>query len=149
MADSKNQNQPQAQTPEAAPENPRKAIRERREARLRVIAGPSNMVTVYPANNTLREILRHANGTGFIAGGNQGAAWPNDSFTHRRLADGSVSLESGAGGEPEPADETKNPREQAAAYRPKKAEPPREATTNGRPAAKSQPTPEPQPNPAA
>ena len=45
-------------------------------------------VRVEPANDDLRRVLRHPRGRGFP---DEGAAlWPDDTFTHRRLRDGSV-----------------------------------------------------------
>jgi hypothetical protein len=107
-------------------ENPRKAIKEARAARLKVIEGPSKTVKVYPASDTIREIMKHANGTRFPSNGP--AEWPIDGFTTRRIAEGSVSTEEGAGGAYGEVDETQNPREQAAANKPKpkKEEPPKE-----------------------
>jgi len=107
--------------PESQPENPRKAIRERRERRLRVIDGPPNTVKVFAASEALREALRHANGTRFRASLGEGVEWPNDSFTKRRIADGSVRLDGPGPTEAPEVDETKNPREQAAVNKPQAA----------------------------
>jgi len=92
-------------------------------------------------------VLRHSNGTRFRADVGQGVEWPNDSFTSRRIAEGSVSLEPGTSGEAKPLDPTLNPREQAAANKPKKAEPKEESApaTNGN---KNKPAPTPAPQPA-
>jgi hypothetical protein len=121
-------------------ENPRKAIREARAARLKVIEGPPKTMKVYPANDTVRAIMRHANGMPFPTNG--AAEWPIDSFTHRRIAEGSVSTEEGAGGEYAEPDQSKNPREQAAANKPKKEE------RNDKAEAKASPSKQPPP-PAA
>jgi hypothetical protein len=118
-------------------ENPRNAIRAARAARLKVIEGPPKTVKVYPANDTFRAIMRHANGTPFPSNG--GAEWPIDAFTHRRIAEGSVSTEEGAGGEYGEADETLNPREQAAANQPKKKEPKAEPKAEAKPAKNAPP----------
>jgi hypothetical protein len=104
---------------QAPPENPRKAIREARARRLRVIDGPP-AIKVYAASEDLRAVLRHANGTRFRSSLDHGVEWPDDSFTARRLADGSVRA-SPASGEQDAPDPTKNPREQAAANKPKPA----------------------------
>jgi hypothetical protein len=96
------------------PENPRKAIREAREARLRVIDGPPKTIKVFAASEALRAVLRHSSGTRFRDRLDQGVEWPNDSFTKRRIADGSVRTEPASGEWVEP-DPSKNPREQAAA----------------------------------
>src|SRR6185436_12085496 len=87
------------------PENPRKAIRDARAARLRVIQGPPRTVKVYPATEALRGALRHANGTRFRTSLDQAAEWPNDSFTARRIAEGSVRTDGPAAApqDPEPA----------------------------------------------
>ena len=45
-------------------------------------------VRIEPANDDLRLILRHPHGRGFPDEGS--AAWPDDTFTWRRLKDGSV-----------------------------------------------------------
>ena len=132
MADTKNQ------TPEAPretkPENPRKAIREARQRRLQVIDGPSKTIKVYAANDRLREALRHSTGSRFRASLAEGVEWPNDSFTKRRIAEGSVLTEAPAGGEYTAPDETLNPREQAAANKPKKSEakPPEETKSDSK-----------------
>lgn len=127
------------------PENPRKAIREARERRLRVIDGPPKTLKVYAASEALRASLRHGNGTRFRSSLSEAAEWPNDSFTARRIAEGSVLVDGPAsGGERAAPDETKNPREQAAANKPKPAGPKSEP----RPQQKSGPKQPPEP-PAA
>jgi hypothetical protein len=50
------------------------------------------VVRVSPASDDLRRVLRHPNGMGFMAEGGS-AEWPNDRFTKRRIADGSVTVE--------------------------------------------------------
>ena len=45
-------------------------------------------VRIAPANDDVRRVLRHPHGRGFPSEGL--AAWPDDTFTHRRLRDGSV-----------------------------------------------------------
>jgi hypothetical protein len=128
------------------PENPRKAIREARERRLRVIDGPPRSIKVYAANERMREVLRHSNGTRFRAALDQGVEWPNDSFTKRRLAEGSVTLEPSTAEYVEP-DPTKNPREHAAAQaNASKAKQAREEKSEPRPASRSE---RPQPTPPA
>ena len=95
--------------------NPRTAIREARQRRLRLVAGdrPATL-KVFAANDTMRDVLRHGgNGARFRDDGS--ADWPNDSFTARRIAEGSVRTDSAGSGEmPEP-DGSLNPRQQAAA----------------------------------
>jgi len=134
MADTKNQ-VPAPVEKEA--ENPRKAIREAREKRLRLIDGPPTTVKVYAANESVRATMRHASGTRFRAGLDQAVEWPNDSFTHRRINDGSVRTDGPGSAESKPVDESLNPRQQADANKPKKTEPKEPA----KPAAKPQPTP--------
>jgi hypothetical protein len=104
-------------------ENPRKAIREARLAKLKVIDGPPKTIKVFAASERLRSSLRHATGAGFASKLDQAVEWPNDSFTHRRLKDGSISLEQSTdrADDSEP-DETTNAREQAAVNKPKKAD---------------------------
>ncbi len=46
---------------------------------------------VWPKNDTMRKLLRHANGTAFREEGP--ADWPDDSFTARRVADGDITTE--------------------------------------------------------
>ncbi|MCA1452132.1 hypothetical protein I6F35_02745 [Bradyrhizobium sp. BRP22] len=48
-------------------------------------------VRVVPASDELRKVLKHPNGMGFRPEGS--SEWPNDRFTKRRIADGSVTLE--------------------------------------------------------
>jgi hypothetical protein len=48
-------------------------------------------VRVLPANEELRKLLRHPNGTGFRPTGS--IEWPDDRFTHRRLRDGDITIE--------------------------------------------------------
>ena len=142
MVDVKTETKPQTQ--QSKPVNPRDAIRERRTRRLRLIsAGKPTTIKVFAANETMREVLRHG-GTGmrFRDSIEQGVEWPNDSFTARRIRDGSVRTDGPGSGEmPEP-DESLNAREQAEANKPKKVEPTKEAPPpkNG---AKSQPAPQP------
>lgn len=132
------------------PVNPRTAIREARQRRLRVISqGRAATTKVFAANETMREVLRHPSGGRFRDSIDQGVEWPNDSFTMRRIADGSVRTDGPGSGEQEEPDESLNAREQAAARKPKPAEPNAEQKTEGaRPSNKRQPEPEP-PQPAA
>jgi len=114
-------------------ENPRKAIQERRDRRLRLIKGnQQEVVKVYAANEGLHDVLRHpANGMRFSGSIEQGVTWPNDSFTKRRIADGSVRTDGPGSGEMEEPDESLNAREQAAARAPKEEEPTETSETNG------------------
>ncbi len=51
-------------------------------------------VRVMPAKEEYRTVLKHPHGSAFPASG--GAEWPDDRFTKRRLADGSVIREADA-----------------------------------------------------
>jgi hypothetical protein len=99
------------------PVNPRQAIREARQRRLRVItAGKASTIKVYAANDVMREVLRHpGSGTRFRDTLEQPVEWPNDSFTARRIADGSVRTDGPGSGEPVADNESLNPRQQSAA----------------------------------
>jgi len=141
MADTSNQKTPE-KAPEKTPENPHKAIREARLARLKVIDGPSKTIKVYAANETMRAIMRHPSGTRFQSDIGQAVDWPNDAFTTRRLAEGSISTDSGGSNKMADPDDTKNAREQAAANRPKpKKSEPENGKTEAKPAPKHQPPP--------
>ena len=133
MVDAKTQNKDK-------PVNPRDAIRERRQRRLRVITeGKDATVKVYAANETMRDSLRHPVGNKrFRDQLDQAVEWPNDSFTARRIADGSVRTDGPGSGEMAEPDETLNAREQAEANKPKEQK-------NGKAAQSSQPTPQQQP----
>jgi hypothetical protein len=114
-------------------ENPRKKIREARLARLRVINGPPQTIKVYAASEALRATLRHSSGIRFRETLGEAVEWPNDGFTKRRIADGSVRTDGPGPAETAEVDETKNPREQAEASKPQ-AEPETEQPkpTNGK-----------------
>jgi len=145
MAEPKNNGvEQQPQQPASPPESPRKAIRDARAARLRVIQGPAKTVKVYAANEAMRGVLRHGNGTRFRASLDQAVEWPNDSFTARRIADGSVLTDAPGKAERAEPDPNQNPRQHAAAMKPKPAEPkaetkPEEAKPSR--ASKSEPQP--------
>lgn len=47
------------------------------------------MVYVTPTNDDVRRLIKHPRGGGF--GKDGGAEWPDDKFTHRRIADGDVT----------------------------------------------------------
>jgi hypothetical protein len=152
---------------QARPVDPRASRRERRRARLRLIAGdrPAT-IKVFAANETLREVLRHPNGARFRDTIGEGVEWPNDSFTARRIADGSVRTDGPGSGDPAPDDPSLNAREQAAARKgkstkteaPPKEQHPRNGSTRRQAAEppktepeppKTEPEPEPEPQPAA
>jgi len=101
---------------EQKPVNPRDAIREQRQRRLRIInSGKTPTIKVYAANETMRGALRHPSGARFRTNIDQPVEWPNDTFTARRIAEGSVRTDGPGSGEmPEP-DGSLNPRQQSAA----------------------------------
>jgi hypothetical protein len=49
------------------------------------------MVRVIPKNDTIRKLLKHPVAGPFRSEGS--SDWPDDSFTHRRVADGDVTIE--------------------------------------------------------
>jgi hypothetical protein len=111
---------PKNQTSTTKREDPRAKLREARKRRLRLIAGDRpTSVKVFAANETLREVLRHpSGGLRFRDDISQGVEWPNDSFTARRIADGSVRTDGPGSGDAPPDDETLNARQQAQARKP-------------------------------
>ena len=110
---------PETPKPVAPPEDPRAALREARDRRLKLIRGGGTpaMVKVYAGNGAMRALLRHPNGTGFRADINEAVEWPQDGFTARRIADGSIRTDGAGSTEVGPLDMSKNPREHAAAMR--------------------------------
>lgn len=104
-------------TPKLA-DDPRASRRAARKRRLQLIAGGrSATIKVFAANGTIREVLRHPSGRiRFRDSIEEGVEWPNDSFTQRRIADGSVRTDGPGSSDyaPEP-DPSLNAREQAAA----------------------------------
>ena len=69
-------------------DQPRNRRQERRE-RMERAAHPHKSVRVEPTNEEYRKTLKHGR-TGFPSSGS--AEWPYDTFTKRRIADGSVKL---------------------------------------------------------
>jgi hypothetical protein len=125
-------------------EDPRASLREARRRRLRVISeGKNATVKVYAANETMRRVMRHANGTPFRETLDQPVEWPNDSFTARRIAEGSVLTEGAGSSDEVEVDESLNAREQSAANKTTKEQP-----KNGSKPAKPHHQPEPS-HPAA
>lgn len=59
------------------------------------------MPTVWPRDEAVRAVLKHPNGSPFGATGPM--HWPDDKFTQRRLAEGSVLTENPQGTIDEPA----------------------------------------------
>ena len=70
-----------------------RGLRQRERVQKLAEAAPAG-VRVVPAKEEYRAVLKHPNGSGFPASGS--AEWPDDRFTKRRLADGSVIRESDA-----------------------------------------------------
>jgi hypothetical protein len=57
-------------------------------------------ISVIPANDDMRRLLRHPLAGGFRSDGS--AEWPDDRFTQRRLADGDIKRAGAKPPEPEP-----------------------------------------------
>ena len=57
-------------------------------------------IRVLPSNDDMRRVLKHPTAGGFRKEG--GATWPNDRFTKRRLADGSIKREESPPGDKNP-----------------------------------------------
>jgi len=129
-------------------DDPRASRREERARRLKLINSGDRPATikVYAANETMRRVLRHPHGVRFRAQLDQPVEWPNDSFTARRMRDGSISTSAASGDATEEPDATKNPREQAAASQPK-APAPHEPDKHER--HETKPAPKPHATPAA
>ena len=66
-----------------------KAARERMEKITN--SRPLTGVSVVPANDELRKVLKRPRGAKFPSEGS--AEWPNDTFTKRRIKEGAVKLE--------------------------------------------------------
>ena len=136
----------QAEQKPDKPVNPRDAIREKRQRRMRLIAGDKPAtIKVYAANEDMLAVLRHpGRGIRFRDKIDQPVEWPNDRFTARRIRDGSVRTDGpGSGDAPKP-DESLNAREQSAARsaQSKQQEKQEEHPKNG---SKQAPKPQPQP----
>ena len=126
---------------QTTPVNPRAAIREKRQRRLRLVSGKPPTVKVWAANEAMREVLRHPTGVRFRDNLDHPVEWPHDSFTARRIADGSVRIDGAASaGEPPVADESLNSREHAAALK-------AHTTEESKPALQRHPDSDPQPQP--
>lgn len=112
MVDIRTETKPQ----HGKPANPRDAIRAARQRRLRLIQnGKPATIRVFAANEHLQEVLRHpTNNIRFRGELAQGVEWPNDSFTQRRIAEGSVLTDGPGSGVPAEDDESLNPRQQSA-----------------------------------
>ncbi|KYK50059.1 hypothetical protein A1D31_22365 [Bradyrhizobium liaoningense] len=71
-------------------------------------AKASQGVRVVPANDDVRRLMKHPGSGGFPASG--AATWPEDRFTKRRLADGSITAEDAE--QPQTEQEQRNGRQQ-------------------------------------
>ena len=113
MVDIRTETKPQ----HGKPANPRDAIRAARQRRLRLIQnGKPATIRVFAANEALQEVLRHpTNNIRFRGALAQGVEWPNDSFTQRRIKEGSVLTEAPGSSEPIADNESLNPRQQSLA----------------------------------
>jgi hypothetical protein len=65
---------------------------QRQKARLQRVRVPGQVkvVRVEPRDDTMRRLLKHPSAGGFRSEGS--IEWPDDTFTHRRLKEGSVRL---------------------------------------------------------
>jgi hypothetical protein len=54
------------------------------------VPAPRPGIVVEPANDDMRRLLKHPRGIRFRSEGP--IEWPDDQFTHRRIADGSVKV---------------------------------------------------------
>lgn len=78
----------------AAPAKPKRSLRmERREARRAFVqqAAAVRRVRVVPANEQLRNSIRHPRFGGFRSTGS--IEWPLDNFVKRRIKEGSIKIE--------------------------------------------------------
>jgi hypothetical protein len=73
---------------EGSPQTPSQRVRARAERLRKLHTRPG--VRVVPANDDMRRLLKHPKAGNFRSEGS--LEWPNDSFTQRRLRDGSVKL---------------------------------------------------------
>ena len=100
---------------QAKPVNPRVAIREARQRRLRLIDRGPATIKVFAASEDMRAVLRHpGSGVRFRDTLDQPVEWPNDSFTARRIKEGSVRTEASGSADMPPVDESLNARQQSA-----------------------------------
>jgi hypothetical protein len=63
---------------------------------------------VLPASEELRRVLKHPNGMAFRSSGS--VEWPDDKFTQRRIADGSITIEKKDESSDKPAQDKPAPR---------------------------------------
>src|SRR4051812_548295 len=87
--------------------SPREKLRMERMARMRRDQNVAR-VRVVPRDDEMRSLLAHpVGGIGFLPTGS--VEWPNDSFTQRRIEDGSVTLESNESNAPNKPNEPGGP----------------------------------------
>lgn len=115
-----------------------KRISERREM---MNAAKPKGVRVNPANDDMRRVLKHPTSGAFPKSG--GADWPNDRFTKRRIADGTIKLEQAKKqAAPTPAAQPKPEAAPPAAPQQKpEAAPPPQTNSNPQPPPQQQPQP--------
>lgn len=91
-----------------------------RAERLRLVAANQTPPTikVYAASPEIHEVMKHPSGTKFRGDFGTATEWPHDNFTHRRLVDGSISLNPAAKNGPK-SDKSLGVRDAAYANRPK------------------------------
>lgn len=89
-----------------------------RAERLRVVAGNQTAATVkvFACSPEIHAVLRHPSAGRMRGDFGTATEWPHDSFTHRRLLDGTLSLDQAK--QPAQPDETIGPRQAAYAMRP-------------------------------
>ena len=158
MVDTKTETKTQNQHEQKSdkPVNPRDAIREKRQRRLRLVSEgngtKAGTVKVFAANEDMRAVLRHpAHNSRFRDTLDQGVEWPNDSFTKRRIADGSVRTDGPGSGDAAEPDQSLNARQQSAARKgeQKVEEHKEEHSKNGSKPRQQPPQHQPQPQPPA
>jgi hypothetical protein len=95
--------------PGAPAPDPRATRQAWKQARLQAIAAGRRLPTVrvLPASEEIRRVLRHPRAMAFRATGS--VEWPRDSFTQRRLDDGSITIEAPHKAAPHPASAPKPP----------------------------------------
>ena len=76
------------------PQELRAKLMNARKASLAKRMPQSPRVRVVPRDDDIREFIKHPNAGPFPASGS--ADWPLDTFTHRRLADGDITIEGNA-----------------------------------------------------
>jgi hypothetical protein len=64
-------------------------VRQQRLAQIRASKHPG--IRVVPRDEKVRAVFRHPNGVGFRSAGS--VEWPDDKFTRKRIADGTVTVE--------------------------------------------------------